>query len=173
MSRLLPLIVLLLAGAAGAHPVRAGVELGLLMRQEGGGQRSSLLSVGPRAALSLGRYLELSGAYGFSWSAEGTEVRATSQYHRLTLRPELHLPVRSAAFVLAAGPALTVTHTTLSDRDAAVSTRYTRLGLSGGAALDIHLKPLTLRTGMDLVWTAGRLDLLLGVGALFTFGESP
>ncbi len=173
MSRLLSVIVLLLAGAAGAQPVRAGMDLGLLMRQEGGGQRSSLFSVGPRVSLGLGKYLELSGAYGFSWSAEGTEVRATTQYHRVTLRPELRLPVRSAAFVLAAGPSLTITHTTLSDGGEAVSTLYPRLGLSGGAALDIHLSPLTLRTGMDLVWTAGRLDLLLGVGALFTFGEAP
>jgi hypothetical protein len=172
VSPLLPL-TLLLAGATDAPPLRAGLDVGLLMRQEAAGQRSGLFSVGPRGAIGLGRHLELSGAYGFSWSAEGTVACATTQYHRFSLRPELHLPVRTSAFVLAAGPALTLSHTVLGGSGQEVSAFAARLGLSAGAALDVHLSPLTVRTGMDLVWTAGRLDMVLGVGALFTFGKAP
>ena len=97
----------------------------------------------------------------------------TTRYHRVSLRPELHLPVRTTDFVLAAGPALTVADTTLRSGSTVLSSTYTRLGVSGGAAVDIHLAPLTLRTGVDLVWAARRMDVSVGLGALFTFGEAP
>lgn len=175
MSRALLVTGLLLAGTAGASaPVRVGADVGLLLRQEAGGQRTGLLTGGPRVSFHWGEHLALSGAYGAAWSAEGTAARASSWYHRFTLRPELHLPVRSAAFVLAAGPALTLVRTTLSGGGApAVSSGYTRVGLSTGAALDVHLRPLVLRAGVDLVWSSGRQDVQVGLGALFDFGGRP
>ncbi len=172
MSRFL-LLSVLLAGAAGASPVRAGVDVALLLRQEAGGQRSGLVSAGPRLSLDLGRYLALSADYRFAWASEGTVARATTLYHRTSLRPELHLPVRTTDFVLAVGPALTVLHTTLGGTGARVSTSYTRLGVSAGGAVDIHLAPLTLRTGVDLVWAARRMDVSVGLGALYSFGGAP
>jgi len=175
MSRALLVTGLLLAGTAGASaPVRVGVDVGLLLKQEAGGHRTGLLTGGPRASFHLGDHFALSAAYGAAWSSEGTAVRASSWYHRFTLRPELHLPVRSAAFVLAAGPALTMVRTTLSGGSApVVPSRYTRAGLSTGAALDVHLRPLVLRAGLDLVWTSGRQDVQVGLGALFDFGARP
>jgi hypothetical protein len=173
VSRFLPLTVMLLAGVASAAPVRAGVDVALLLRQEAGGQRSGLVSGGPRLVLDLGRYFALSADYRFAWASEGTVASATTQYHRASLRPEFHLPVRSTDFVLAAGPALTLIHTTLGGSGTPVSTSYTRLGVSGGAAVDIHLAPLTLRTGVDLVWAARRMDVSVGLGALFSFGGTP
>ncbi len=173
MSRFLLLPLLLLAGVAGASPVRAGVDVALLLRQEAGGQRTGLVSGGPRLSLDLGRYLALSADYRFAWASEGTVARATTQFHRVSLRPELHLPVRTTDFVLAAGPAYTLLRTTLSDRGSNVSTSYQRLGVSGGAAVDIHLAPVTLRTGVDLVWAARRMDVSVGVGALYSFGGAP
>jgi hypothetical protein len=172
VSRFL-LLSVLLAGAASASPVRAGVDVALLLRQEAGGQRSGLVSAGPRLSLDLGRYFSLSADYRFAWASEGTVARATTLYHRTSLRPELHLPVRTMDFVLAAGPALTVLHTTLGGTGTPVSTSYMRLGVSGGAAVDIHLAPLTLRTGIDMVWAARRLDVSVGLGALYTFGGAP
>lgn len=173
VSRFLFLTVMLLAGVAGAAPVRAGVDVALLLRQEAGGQRSGLVSGGPRLSLDLGRYFSLSADYRFAWASEGTVASATTQYHRASLRPELHLPVRTMDFVLAAGPALTLLHTTLGGSGARVSTTYTRLGVSGGAAVDIHLEPLTLRTGVDVVWAARRMDVSVGLGVLFSFGGAP
>jgi hypothetical protein len=175
MSRALLVTGLLWAGTAGASaPVRVGVDLGLLLRQEAGGQRTGLLTGGPRAAFHLGEHFALSGAYGAAYSADGTAARASSWFHRFTLRPELHLPVRSAAFVLAAGPSLTMVRTTLSGGNApSVASHYTRAGLSTGAALDVHLRPLVLRAGLDLVWSSGRQDLQVGLGALFDFGGRP
>ena len=175
MRRALPLTALLLAGTAGASaPVRVGADVGLLLRQEAGGQRTGLLTGGPRASFHLGEHLALSSAYGLAYTSEGTAARATTWYHRFTLRPEVHFPVRAAAFVLAAGPALTVVRTTLRGGEApSVSTRYTRAGVSTGAALDVHLSPLVLRAGLDLVWSGGRQDVQVGLGALFNFGSKP
>lgn len=173
MSRLLPLTVMLLAGTAGAAPLHAGVDVALLLRQEAGGQHSGLVSGGPRLALTLGPHLALSADYRFAWASEGTVARATTLYHRTSLRPELHLPVRTTDFVLAAGPALTLLHTTLGGTGTRVSTSYMRLGVSAGGAVDIHLAPLTLRTGVDLVWAARRLDVSVGLGALYSFGGAP
>lgn len=175
MSRALVLLGMLLAGTAGASaPVRVGGDLGLLMRQEAGGQRTGLFTLGPRASLHWGERLALSGAYGLARGSDGTVARATTWYHRFSLRPEVHFPVRSAAFVLAAGPALTVVRTTLRGGDApSVAARYTRAGVSTGAALDVHLRPLVLRAGVDLVWSSGRQDMQVGLGALFDFGGKP
>jgi hypothetical protein len=175
MSRALLVLGVLLAGTAAASaPVRVGGDVGLLLRQEAGGQRTGLFTLGPRAAWQVGEHFALSGAYGLAHSAEGTVARATTWYHRFTLRPEVHFPVRAAAFVLAAGPALTVVRTTLRGGNApSVATRYTRAGVSTGAALDVHLRPLVLRAGLDLVWSSGRQDVQVGVGALFDFGGKP
>lgn len=175
MSRALLILGLLLAGTANAAaPVRVGADVGLLLRQEAGGQRTGLLTGGPRASFHLGDHFALSGAYGLAHSADGTAARASTWLHRFTLRPELHLPVRSAAFVLAAGPALTMVRTTLSGGGPlSVSSRYTRAGLSTGAALDVHLRPLVLRAGLDFVWSSGRQDVQVGLGALFDFGGRP
>ncbi|XXF80455.1 hypothetical protein P2318_12085 [Myxococcaceae bacterium GXIMD 01537] len=175
MSRALVLAVVLVAGVAGASaPVRVGADVGLLLRQEGGGQRTGLLTGGPRASFHVGEHFALSGAYGLARASEGTAARATTWYHRVTLRPEVHFPMRAAAIVLAAGPALTMVRTSLRGGDApGVSSRYTRLGVSTGAALDVRLAPVVLRAGMDLVWTNGRQDVQVGLGALFDFGGRP
>lgn len=173
MKRSLLLSLLLLAGAAGASPVRAGGDVALLLRQEAGGQRTGLLSMGPRLSLDLGRYFALSADYRFAWASEGNVASATTLYHRTSLRPELHLPVRTTDFVLAAGPALTVVHTSLGGTGTRASATYSRLGVSGGAAVDIHLASLTLRTGVDVVWAARRMDVSVGLGALYSFGGSP
>ena len=173
MSRWFLLGGVLLAGQAGAVPLRAGVDVALLLRQEAPGHRTGLLSGGPRVVFELGRYLALSSDYRFAWSSEGTVAPVVTRYHRFSVRPELHLPVRTTDFVLAAGPALTVFHSSLGGGGTHVSTTAARIGLSGGAAVDIHLEPLTLRTGLDLVWAAQRMDVSVGIGALFTFGGEP
>lgn len=172
MNRALLVTVWLLAGSAAASaPVRVGGDLGLLLRQEAGGQRTGLFTLGPRVSVNPWEHFALSGSYGLAHDAEGTAARATTWYHRFTLRPEVHFPMRAAAVVLAAGPALTVVKTTLAGGDAPhVSTRYTRAGFSTGAALDVRLSSMVLRAGLDFVWAAGRQDVQVGLGTQFDFG---
>lgn len=150
----------------------AGASLGVFFRDEAGGNRTALPEFVPRVALFLTPHLLASASYAFAYSPSGSVVAgAGTQHHRAVLKAEYLLPVRKAAFVVSAGPALVWMHTTLYDRGRAMAgTDVVRLGGEGGVALEVPLGRLVLRTGTDALLAGGRLDLSVRLGAGWAFG---
>lgn len=159
--------------AANAQPTRlaAGGDVGLLMHAEGSGHRTVLPSLQPRATLRLVEHLDLSAVYSVALAFDGRVLQSATQYHRLTAGPEAWWQIRAARFLVTAGPALNVVHTSFSDRNAeAVSTTYARLGVAAGLALEVPLPPAAARVGMETLWWSGRTDLVFSLGATFDVG---
>lgn len=180
-----PLIALVLACVAVAAPAQSapveeeryewvpfhlGADLGVLMRQEAGGQRT------PLPALTLrGRFGELgpvsfATVYQFAFALEGTVVRGFSQHHRLHLRPEVRWPLGAAFFSLNAGPGVQVIHSVVWDSQRRLESLYPRWCVGGELSFGVTLGGASLRTGVDVTYAPGRLDLLIGLGATFAFG---
>lgn len=159
--------------AANALPSRfaAGGGVGLLMHAEGSGHRTVLPSLQPRATLRLIEHLDLSAIYSVALAFDGSVLRAATQYHRLAVGTEAWWQIRAARFLVAAGPALNVVHTSFSDRNTeAISTTYARLGVAAGLALEVPLPPAAVRVGMETLWWSGRTDLVFSLGATFDVG---
>lgn len=159
--------------AASALPSRfaAGGDVGLLMHAEGSGHRTVLLSLQPRTTLRLIEHLDLSAVYSVALAFDGSVLRAATQYHRLTVGPEAWWQIRAARFLVTAGPALNVVHTSFSDRNTeAISTTYARLGVAAGLSLEVPLPPAAVRVGMETLWWSGRTDLVFSLGATFDVG---
>lgn len=172
---LLLLTTLLLAtSTASAKEValEVGGDLGLLFRDEAGGNRSVLPFLAPRASYGLTDAVRLAAVYAFSYAWAGGELAAAStQHHRLSLRGEFVLPVKRARFVVGAGPAAVFMHTTLYDRDTSLaSTNILRFGAAGSAMLEVPLKEVTLRASTELLVAGFRYDVIVGLGASFDLG---
>jgi hypothetical protein len=145
-----------------------------MLHDEAGGQHSALATFSPRVALGLSQRVNLLASYGFSFAQEGTLLSASSQYHRLSLRPELLIPLGSASLALSLGPALKATHTTYFDKGtAALSGTSWQLGAQSGIALDVKLNAVTVRAGFETLATYGRTDFIVGLGAAYAFGDTP
>lgn len=169
------LTVLLTGSTSLAQPStpewRAGGELGVLMRQEAGGQRTPLPALTARLSYQhLPGPLALGLVYQFAFAREGTVVRSFTQHHRLHLRPQVSLPLGTAFFSLAAGPGLQLSHSTVADAQRSYGAGLTRWCAGGELAFGVRLGRTQLRTGVDVTYAPGRLDLLVGLGATFGWG---
>lgn len=163
--------LLLWGGSALAAP-RAGLDLGLLFREEAGGNRSVLPSFALRGAVPLLPSLELGAAYGFGFASDTLPVVSTrTLHHRLVLRGEGSVRLRDASLLLLLGPALGLSQTELSAPGESVSTHVIRPGIAGGVALDVHLPGVVLRAGVEALWWRTRTDVFIGLGAALPLGE--
>jgi hypothetical protein len=171
----LALAVLSAEASAAPSPWHAGGDLGLLFRDEAGGSRSVLPTLAPRVERLVREDTFLVASYGFAYSPAGNAIAtASTQHHRLLLGVRRALPVRAASFSLACGPAATLMHTTLYDADVArASTTIVRAGAFAGLALDVPLDALTLRSGVQVLWTAGRVDVVVSLGGTWALGGAP
>lgn len=167
------LLLLVSAGAAAGplSPFHAGAELGVLMREEAGGQRTPSPALVLRGSWGRLGPAELSAVYQFAFSVEGAAVRAFSQHHRLHLRPELFLELGAGALSASAGPGVALTYSRYWAEGPDFSTTYPRLLLGGELAFSVQLGRTRLRTGVDVTYGEnGRVDLLISVGAGFGWG---
>jgi hypothetical protein len=170
----LSLLALLTASAASADPLRYGGDVGLLMRDEAGGNRSVLLSLRPRASYALNEHVGLAAQYGFAWSSGGTLPRSLAFHHQLLLRPEASLRLRAATFILGAGPAFSLIHGGFSDRSgASISSAYLRAGAGAMLAVDLNVGGWKYRVSTDAHFISRRIDLLFAVGVTLPERSAP
>ena len=172
MKRLTMLGLLTWCAVAGAQSDwRLGANAGVLLHQEASGNRDPLPSVEVRVEHVFSPWLRADAGYGFGLTWGGPVVSAASQLHRVFVRPEFALPLRTAAVVVAAGPMLAALSSQLSENGTpVVSSWVLRPGFSAGAGFDVHLTHTTLRTGLDVLWMVDRVDLSVTVGAMFDLG---
>ncbi len=170
------LAMLLVASPALAQSLtpewRAGGELGLLMRQEAGGQRTPLPALTARLSYDhLPGPLAAGLSYQFAFAREGTVVRSFTQHHRLHLRPQVSLPLGTAFFSLGAGPGLQLSHSSVADAQRSYGALVSRWCAGAELAFGVRLGRTQLRTGVDVTYAPGRLDLVVGMGASFGWGD--
>jgi hypothetical protein len=171
-QQLLAIAIATLPMAASGFEGSVGGDLALLLREEGGGNRTALPSLSARLAVPIWGNAAIAGSYAFAYDWGSSYAKVTAQYHRLFLTPEYSFPVRRMAFRLGLGPALTLTHASLYDRNRLVaSATVVRPGVVGGVGIDVQLGSTILRAGSQALWSASRLDFLFGVGASYRFGQ--
>jgi hypothetical protein len=163
-------LVSLASASAMALPIEAGAELGLLMREEAGGQRSVLPAIKLQGDLPLGTAWSIGGEYVFAFVPEGNAIVAFTQHHRLTVRPQWVLPLGHAALTLGAGPTLALVSFRFSSSTGGYGTTYPRAMATGELGFEVRLASTHLRVGTDVMWSPGRTDLLISLGATFGFG---
>jgi hypothetical protein len=169
----LALVVSLTAAvSSAAAPVHAGLDVGVLMREEAAGHHTPLLQLGPRASLALHPWVCVVATYGFSLHTEGTVSSASTQYHRFSLGPELRVPTRSGAFTVRASPALHLSSTSLYDRGVRLVSGplITRAALSTRLAFEVDFPRLSVRASAGADFAAGRTDYTAGLGLTFPIG---
>lgn len=150
---------------------RLGATAGVLLHEVASGNRAPLPTVDLRLERRLAPGWRLELAYGFGLTWGGEVLTATTQLHRLALRPGFVLPFQRSAVVVSLGPAVSATHTDLYQAGAHL-TQGTRVqaGASAGAAFEVRLPSTTLRMGLDGVGWLDRVDLVVGLGAMFDLG---
>ena len=178
LARGMVVIASLASAAAPALTFDVGADVALLMREEGGGQRSALPAFRlrgdlPIRELPLGIALSAGGEYLFAFAREGNAIGSFTQHHRLTLRPQAALPLLNAVVTLGVGPALAVVSMRFSSPTGGFGTTYVRLLASGELGFEVRMGALHLRTAAGVAWMPGRLDVLVSLGAAFGFGGRP
>jgi len=171
----LTLAFLLLVGApALADPMfRVGGDVSAYLREEAGGNRAVLPSLGLRASYIPMPPLALTLQYGAATLGPSGGVASTWAWlHRVSLRGDGRLALGTHAVVLGAGPAVTMVATSLADRGTPVaSTFVTRPGVEALVAFETRLGTQTWRASFQGLWTAGRIDFWTGLGVDFGLGE--
>lgn len=151
-------------------PIDVGADLGLLMHEEAGGQRSALPALRLVGDLPLAGSWSAGAEYLFAFALEGATIGSFTQYHRLTLRPQFALPLGHAAVTLGVGPTLGLVSWRLSTPTGRIGTTYLRLLASGELGFEVRLASTHLRAGTGVMWTPGRTDVLISLGATFGVG---
>lgn len=175
---LLALLVLASLPALAAAPVpgwSVGGHVGMLLREEAGGQASPLFAGGPQVELVLSDLLRLEAAYAFSWAGgSASELTASSAYHRVSARLEAGLLLRSAWLFVGAGPLVAHQGTTLRGRDPGQSLEASswRAGLNLAGGVAVRLPGVSVRLQGGVQWLGRRTDVVTGVGLLFPLGAA-
>lgn len=168
MKKLLTLFLVMSPLLASAQTLRAGGDVTLLMREEASGQRSALTNFGPRVNLALNRNFELSAGYRWSYARPGNLVEIRTQIHRAFARAEFHIPLERTDFLLAAGPVGEIVQSRIfSDDQRGPYGSTQRLGVTGGAAVELPIRKLRLRAGFDVFAFRRRVDVAFGLGGTF------
>jgi hypothetical protein len=157
--------------SARAASLEAGLEAGVLLRQEAYGGRTPLFTFGPHAELRFTRYLGIGLSYHFSFVNEGSLLTGLMQYHRVLLRPQLSLPLGPASPYLALGPQLTFIHSRYFDQGISIAAEtHARVGFSGELGVAFTIGSVIVRAWFDLAWPVPRFDLAAGLGAAYRWG---
>ena len=168
----------LASASAPAVPFEVGADPGVLMREEAGGQRSALPAIGVRgdlalAELPLGVGLSAGGEYLFAFALEGNAIGSFTQHHRLTLRPRLALALGHAAVTLGIGPALALVSMRFKSPAGSFGTTYLRALAAGELGFEVRLAAVRLRVRTGVMWSPGRMDVLISLGAALGLGGEP
>lgn len=149
-----------------------GADAGVLLREEAGGNRSVLPTIAPRVSWRAWSFLDVTAQYAFAYSpAPNLVATASTQFHRLALRADGRLSVGPAVLWAGAGPALSLSATTLIDRGEAMqSVVLVRPALATAAGLDVPLGALTLRASAEAFVSSGRTDVAVLLGAAYSLG---
>lgn len=160
------LSMLLVTTAAQAEDFRVGADLSVFLREEAGGNRTVLPGLSLRGSYRLRPSIELAGLWMQAFDPKGRGPAEASSWHqRFAARAEFALPIRTSSLVLAAGPGVSLTRTTLfGDGEAIASTTLARFGASGALLFEVNLPHLTLRTGVEAFRAARRTDVAVVLG---------
>lgn len=164
------------AAPAVAPTWHVGGDLGVHMRGEAGGSASALGTIGPRVQLHLLPFARAGLSYGISYAAgQGdADLRASTLYQRLTARMDFGFQARAAWLYLGAGVVGGHQYTRLHGGDTSLSASALSVGGLLGTGVDVSLRPVTLRIGIDAQWLGGRMDMVAAIGAVFELpGSSP
>lgn len=159
--------------APSTAPFRVGGDLSVYLREDAGGSRSVLPSIGLRGAFHPLANLGVTLQYGVATlGPTGGFASAWAWVQRLSLRADGRLPIGPHVLVAGAGPAATFVATTLADRGTPVaSTFVARPGVEGIVAFETRLGNQQWRASFQGLWTVGRVDFWTGLGVDFGLGE--